>query len=372
LQRRYHRELAAYERLPSNEQVREPKPEPPERYVVWNSTVEKLGEQLARSGRGLLLKQDEIAGWIGMLDKYSSGKGGMYNRAFYLKLYDGVSYSMDRKSGAVWIETMSASFMAGIQPERLAEMRGLTSDGLLQRLLPTVMTGTSLPKDRSVNTAAYDRLIRDLINTFDHLNPLLQFADDAQGVIMDTITHLYKVNKVVAGLSSGLQGFIGKLDGVIGSLALNLHFAEFRDEGLATKINKKTACNVQRLIRDYLIPHGLEFYRSVDAVTNSDRLRKLASFILTNNKPRIVMSDLTSNIAEFRGRSVVEVNEFVSPLVAAGWLAPAEGERGNWCRAWMVDPRVFTQFDKRMREEEERKQTLAELMNSGRRGRART
>jgi len=53
------------------------KPEPPPRFVMWDTTTEKLGEILARSDKGLLVKRDEISGWIGALEKYANSSRGV-------------------------------------------------------------------------------------------------------------------------------------------------------------------------------------------------------------------------------------------------------------------------------------------------------
>ena len=74
--------------------------------------------------------------------------------------------------------------------------------------------------------------------------------------------------------------------------------------------------------------------------------------------------DLTSNVRDFRGLSLPEVNERVSPLVAAGWLLPAD--RAPVSHAWNVNPNIFTQFVERRKLEEARKTRTMELMNTAR------
>ena len=109
--------------------------DPPIRYVVYDSTIEKLGEILARSNRGVLVKRDEFAGWIGSMEKYGSSRGGGANRAFWLQAYDGGSYVVDRIGrGETFVENLSVSLIGGIQPRRLAELHGLTSDGTVAAL----------------------------------------------------------------------------------------------------------------------------------------------------------------------------------------------------------------------------------------------
>ena len=335
----------------------------PTRYVVYDTTIEKLGELLERSGRGLLVKRDEFSGWIGSMEKYTSGKGGSANRAFYLKAYDGGAYIVDRLSrDEQFIKLLSISLIGGIQPEKLIELHGLTSDGLLQRFLPVVMSHTNLPIDRAVNIKDYTSLVRTLIRQ----KPTdLMFKPEALEIVTETREYLYRLGQSVGGMGGAFQSFIGKLDGLIGSLAINLHMALPRENPSGWGINKTTVLNVRRLLRDFLIPHALEFYRVVDIKADGDQLRKLASWVLTNGKERLVASDLTSNIASFRGLSVEDVNERVSPLIAGGWLQPME--KGNWCRAWTVKPEVFVEFAARLQEEERRKQELADLFNSPRR-----
>jgi hypothetical protein len=55
-----------------------------------------------------------------------------------LQAYDGGPYTIDRVvRGETFIPNLSISLIGGIQPARLAELHGLTSDGLLQRFAST-------------------------------------------------------------------------------------------------------------------------------------------------------------------------------------------------------------------------------------------
>ena len=139
--------------------MREPKPPP--RYVVWDTTVEKLGELLMRSDKGILVKSDEISGWIGSMERYNAGRS---DRGFWLCAYDGGPHSIDRiKRGEMFVRNLSVSLVGGIQPARLAEIQGLTSDGLLQRFIPVMMTAASLPQDSPSNDERYRGLVREMI-----------------------------------------------------------------------------------------------------------------------------------------------------------------------------------------------------------------
>jgi hypothetical protein len=93
----------------------------PTRYVIHDSTIEKLGIHLSQQDRGILLKKDEVTGWIGAMEKYASGRGSATDRAFWLQAYDGGFYSVDRvKRDDLIINRLSVSMIGGIQPARLA------------------------------------------------------------------------------------------------------------------------------------------------------------------------------------------------------------------------------------------------------------
>jgi Protein of unknown function (DUF3987) len=336
-------------------------PDPPPRFVVYDTTIEKLGELLARSDRGLLVKRDEFSGWLGQMEKYGGAgrKGASADRAFWLKSWDGGGYIVDRiNRGELFVSNLSVSLIGGIQPEKMAELQGLTADGLLQRFIPVIMGAATLPQDRPINVGSYAGLMRRLIKAEPRS---LTLSEPALDVMAEMRKHLFELEQAATGFATGFPAFIGKLAGYTGTLALILHLI---CEDKSTVVQKATAENVRRLMTEFILPHGLQFYRTAESAISGDRLRKLASWILTNGAERIVASDLTNNIWDFRGATLAEINERVSPLVAAGWLAPLD--RAPMNRAWDVNPVVFKQFDARRREEEVRKAQVARLLTSGR------
>jgi putative DNA primase/helicase len=112
------------------------------RFIVNDTTVEKLGEILKANPWGTLAYRDEVYGLLTGLDRH--GQEGA--RAFYLQAYDGnASYTFDRIGrGEVRIPRVCLSMLGGIQPGRIAEyVRGAVAggsadDGLLQRFGMTV------------------------------------------------------------------------------------------------------------------------------------------------------------------------------------------------------------------------------------------
>jgi hypothetical protein len=336
-------------------------PAPPPRFVVFDSTVEKLGEILARYDRGLLVKRDEFAGFLGAMERYGSGKGASADRAFWLTAFDGGPYTVDRiNRGETLIRNLSVSLVGGIQPERLAELRGLTSDGLLQRFLPLMMSAPTFASDACTNSAAYHLLVRKLLWREPRRFTL---SDAALGAMEELRRHLHDLETSAGGLAEGFQAFLGKLAGYAGSLALILHMvAESASE---PKVSAETVRRVSVLIRDFLLPHAFEFYRANERASAGDRLQRLASWILTSGKSRLVPSDFTANVMDLRGLGLWDLNQRLSPLVAGGWLT--SNDAGPVARSWRVAPGVVERFKQQAATEEQRKARIAELMNSPRR-----
>jgi hypothetical protein len=307
-------------------------PARPARHVIGDITVEKLGEILSRQKRGLLVKRDELSGWIGSMERYAGRGGGASDRAFWLQAYDGGRYTIDRIGrGEKHIANLSVSLVGGIQPERLAEMHDLTTDGLLQRFIPVVLRAARFPVDApSGETAdAFARLIGRLV-----VAPAarLIMSDAALAAFEQLRHHIFNIEQASGGLAPGFQAFAGKLPGMAASIALILHMAANPQHGGTLQVEIETIEAVHRIVVDFILPHAFEFYRSVETTTDGDRLKRLASWILTSGKDRIVPSDLAHNVAGFRGLGLSEVAQRLSPLVATGWLSPIGND--PIARAW--------------------------------------
>ncbi|MDT4739256.1 DUF3987 domain-containing protein [Bradyrhizobium sp. WYCCWR 12699] len=363
LRKIYENSLQKYEALAKQKDYTFEKPNPPPRYVVFDTTTEKLGEMLSRSPHGLLVKRDEFSGWIGGMEKYSSSRGAGADRGFWLQAFDGGPHAVDRIGrGELYIDNLSVSLIGGIQPAKLMELHGLTSDGLLQRFVPVIMRASRLAQDckSDDNREDYQALVYKLIKA-----PPRRFSlsDDALTRMNGLREHLHNLEQAAAGLADGLQAFIGKLPGIAGRLAVILHMAA-NPENPFREIGATTLAHVHTLVVDFILPHAVEFYRSTEELTGGERLRKIASWILTSGQKVVTSRDLIRNVACLRGVSVLDLQTCVSPLVAAGWLEPTKP--GPLQREWAVNPKVAAQFDQQRQTEEQRKAFVASLMGSPR------
>jgi hypothetical protein len=105
------------------------------RIIVNDSTIEALAKRLADNPRGLMALYDELSGWLGSFNRYSSGT----DESKWLEMYGAQTMIVDRASvkRPLYVERASVSLFGGIQPAILRKC--LTADykasGMAARLL---------------------------------------------------------------------------------------------------------------------------------------------------------------------------------------------------------------------------------------------
>jgi CRISPR-associated protein Cmr3 len=115
--------------------------EEPGRFLVGDTTSEALAVLMTSNPRGVLCKNDELAGWLGSIDRYTDQRGRCSaDQAFLLSAYSGVPHTVDRRHGEhrhLRIPRASLWVTGGIQPGTLARAMGRAERdaGLLARLL---------------------------------------------------------------------------------------------------------------------------------------------------------------------------------------------------------------------------------------------
>ena len=327
-------------------------PTKPTRYLLNETTTEKMGEILSRQDRGIMVEQDEISGWIGAMDKYGGGKGAAADRGFWLGAYNGGPRTVDRLGrGETFIQNLCVAFVGGVQPDRLVELGNLTSDGLLQRFLPVMMNKAARSREVESDQPKqdYDVLIRELIKATPATLHMDEGALKASEAFQDYVYDLENMD----GLGKGFCGFAGKLSGTHGSLAAVLHMIEDPENAAIEPVSERVVLNAERILREFCVPHALELYRSTSDGADWDHLRKLASFVLTSTKDRFTASDFTTGVHSLRGLGVWDLAQKLSPLVAGGWLM--EDDSTKTTRAWTVVQGLRDALNERRQKEIERK-----------------
>ncbi len=245
--------------------------EPPHlpRFMVNDTTVEKLGELLAANPSGLLLFRDEASGWLKGLDREDRSN----DRAFFLEAFNGTgSYTYDRIGrGTVFIPSMTISVLGGIQPGKLqpylmAQKDGGGDDGLVERLQLMVYpdVGSFKHVDRWPNTDAKSRAYK-VFESFAEIPytggniPALRFANDAQDYFDSWYIRLMTSCRS-GSYSAQMESHLSKYPSLMPSLALIIHIAESgpTDEvGLKATMMAAAWC-------EYLESHVRRVYALVD------------------------------------------------------------------------------------------------------------
>lgn len=358
--RAYADQVAAYNRIPKEERKDTSPPPRPIRLLSHDATMESIQDILAGQDRGIGVLRDELAGFIGSLDKYSSGgRGGAADRAFFLQAYNGGNHVVDRIGrGTVAINNLLITICGGIQPDRLAQFSDLADDGMWQRFVPIIVNQGEMGTDEDQSDAGQNFTLR-LQGLVDASNgDVVALSEGAHNVRAMVEREIFELERAEP-LGGRFASFTGKLAGMFGRLCLVLSYVQPR--GLGYIVSETTAQSARTLITKCVIPHAARVYMTMGDVGGSLEItQSIASFILTKKLSRVVLSDLTSGVRACRNQTVQEIGRMLSPLVAGAWIVPESELPGN--RSWTVNPLVHTTFAGRAAQEAQRKVIARAIM----------
>lgn len=218
-----------------------------QRYLVNNTTVEKLGVILNENPNGVLIYCDEVIGWLKTLDR--DGHEG--DRAFYLTAWSGDKrYTYDRIGrGTLDIEAAVVSFIGAIQPGVLhdylqqAIRGGAGDDGLVQRFqlavwpdVPACWVNIDRWPNPQARQQAYDAFQRladlkpglieaERDNYDSNALPFLRFDHDAQQLFYEWRGNLEKCLRSGAD-HPAIEAHLAKYRSLVPSLALIIQLVE--------------------------------------------------------------------------------------------------------------------------------------------------
>lgn len=235
----YDKAMMAWKRDKKTTDPPPTKPDPPQavRYIVSDTTVEALAPLLRANPRGLLMARDELAGWLGSFDRYSSGKGGA-DASHWLSMHNGENIVVDRKTGSprtIIVPQAAMSVCGGIQPAILHRSLGTEhrESGLAARLLltcpprkPKRWTEAKIdPKAETELTQLFDRLyeLEPMVDEESNPHPVVVcLTRDAKSAFRD----FYNCHaEEQSGLSGDLSAAWSKLEEYAARLALVIHYA---------------------------------------------------------------------------------------------------------------------------------------------------
>jgi putative DNA primase/helicase len=326
------------------------------RFMVNDSTIEKLGEILNENPNSVLSFRDELIGLLKSLEK--EGQEGA--RSFYLEAWNGTGrYTYDRIGrGTIDIEAAIVSLLGSIQPGPLRSyLRGAVSgneeaDGLMQRfqlaVYPDVST-TWRNVDRWPDTVAKNRAY-EVICALDRLEPSAVGAqfdnDDSDGIPFLRFDPEAQNRfdewrgELEHGLRSGeehpvMVAHLAKYRSLIPSIALLCHLAEGRP-GPVGIVDLKRAIAWGR----YLESHARRIFSGAVAPDSVEAMA-LAKKIVSGDLPdEFGLRDIYRN--HWVGLSTRDAAaRAVERLMDLDWLAQVdEGTAGRPRRRYLVNPRI--------------------------------
>lgn len=326
-------------------------PEMPQRRRLFSTepTVEKAARLVHGNPRGLLLVRDELAGWIGGMDRYSRGDGN--DRAFWLQAYGGRHWTPDRiKDGerSIIIPHLLWGVMGGIQPDRVAsQLLAGDDDGLAARLLygwptPAPLRRPRMVPDHNVALAALGRLLDEV--PWEPPEPvILPFSDEAAAALHALREEANDLEKGAAGM---FLSWLGKLPGFCVRLAVILQHLEWCWHGRSAPPNRINLAAVESaadFLEKYAVPMARRVFGEA-ALPQRDRDAHAIGRWLAKQEPvpEIVNERDLRRIAEGPGiRDAARISAALEELGEAGWLRPAPARSSGHGRQrldWAVNP----------------------------------
>lgn len=247
------------------------------RFIVHDTTVEKLAVLMADNSNGLLTIRDEISGLLSMLDRDEKA----VDRAFYLQMFNGNQpYSYDRISReSVNIPHCIGSILGGIQPAKLKRYlmptsSGNNDDGLLQRIqlitYPDAIISTG--KDKRPDTKARSRLtgvyeyFSNLPETPENELPeVLNFTPEAQEIFYEWESE--NTDKAKKEKCPAMESHLSKYPAFVSSLALIIHLS---DKQQITPVGDESLLKAIGLV-EYFESHARRIYAMANKPDHSAR-----------------------------------------------------------------------------------------------------
>jgi hypothetical protein len=337
------------------------------RKVIDDATTEAIQNVLKNNPEGILCIQDELSALFGRIEKYG-GKGGAADRAFYLRLYNGGSYIVDRVNrGSYQIENASICLVGGIQPEKLREIaNGFSDDGMLQRITPVFLSPSQVGCDEPIPDVAdqYELLICDLtehgvnFTSYDRL----RFSNEAQLLRSEVERKNHELMSVEA-FNTKLSARFGKYDGLFARLCVILHCIKTVGGNLREDVDLATAQAAYRLMYEFILPHDVCFYSGLLGMAdNHDLITDIAGYILSKQCLSVSYRDLHRTTRKLKKTDHREARRLYEQLAALGWGTVDVDPNPHSPPKFTVNPLVHELYADRAKQERARRQQVVALM----------
>ncbi|WP_144185750.1 YfjI family protein [Elioraea rosea] len=310
------------------------------RLLVDSVTTERLAHMARSNPAGLLVASDELARFLGSMDRYGNKGSSGADRAFWLEAHGGGRFSVDRVGKdeviQIVVPNLTVGILGGIQPDRLASaMLAGDDDGLASRFLfswpgkvrPQPPIGAS---QRAFIASALSRLIA---LPCDSAKPvMLPFTREAEQRMDAWRVEVFGMENDAAGL---FKSWIGKLPGQ--AVRLAVIFAHMEWIAGPEHLPPPAAIRVEdveaaiALLVAYFTPMARRVF-GASALPRAERdARTLAAWML---RQRCMPQTLNARALhrQAAGPAIPDparITAALAELNEAGWVRPAPAREGD-------------------------------------------
>jgi hypothetical protein len=328
--------------------------------VVEDTTTEALADVLKTNPRGVTLIADEMTGFIGNLDAYSSG-GGDRDRGIYLSAYDGGSKTINRKgAGYTYVPNFAVSILTGVQPAKLADLYKKSAaggaDGLYQRFLTYNMQpaksmninsklGTFTESNAHALAEHIERWTREGV----FLSDTPSLSSEAAKVVEDYCNSISGVAKRT--VNERFREHLFKYKGFLLRIALGLHVIHAAGRGkMFGGVVEVESINRAKSLLACLYHHSDSIYNLLDVDNGTTaKTRLVAEFILVKKIDKFSFGDVSRQIESFRNWVPLAREAVFDRLIEFDWIRDVtpmlSGKRGRPTMGkFIVNPMVHSEF----------------------------
>ena len=328
--------------------------------VVEDTTTEALADVLKTNPRGVTLIADEMTGFIGNLDAYSSG-GGDRDRGIYLSAYDGGNKTINRKgSGYTYVPNFAVSILTGVQPAKLADLYKKSAaggaDGLYQRFLTYNMQpaksmniNSKLGNFTEINAQALAERIEQWTQDDVFLRDAPSLSSEAARVVEDYCNSISGIAKRT--VNERFREHLFKYKGFLLRVALGLHVIHAAARGeMFGGVVEIESINRAKSLLSCLYHHSDSIYNLLDVDNGTTaKTRLVAEFILVKKIDKFRYGDVSRQVESFRHWTPLAKEAVFDRLIEFDWIRDvtpmSSGRRGRPTMGkFIVNPMVYSEF----------------------------
>jgi Protein of unknown function (DUF3987) len=301
-----------------------------------DATNEALGEVLFQNPHGVILIQDELAGWVRSMNMYRGGKGA--DRQRWLKRWSAAPDVVNRKNRKqpLLLNRPFVQVVGNINPEVLTDLRDELgrNDGLLPRLLFSYAETIPITWNEHILTLdareAYAAVVNKIVEARgDTSAPLrtLTFTPGGFEAFRRVIEAMLEQQNH-PDTSMAMKGCLGKMKGYAARLAGIMHMARWAsgEQCHRDKIDEISVMAAGSLT-DYFTAHAEKVYGALE-LTPADKKVELAMQWIRKHGGKATAREIRMNgVAGVK--SATEAKSLLHTLADRGYGTVEDGEKGK-------------------------------------------